>query len=587
MKRYLASVILLVAFSVYFTGVFTEKGSTDLSSLSEAPSASRSFASFKLQPLPLKAQDFPKLTSTEEAHSYLATVHERVTQNWKPSYSVFIPYFDSLNRPYFREHDRAQTVPITNGFQTFQAGKLVTNSISLSTFNDIYSAELTQKVSGSSQDILWDPKMAVFDQNDQMYTVTRMNKNLADAPSYLMLQSKDYGVTWTATPIVGTPTTACVFKNIKTGACQTPELYDIERPYSKEALPTAPAFLHYVGSGKLPGYEKAPSWLGTYGRLYLQPVKDTPEGLKPEAPILISEMAQEIGYRSGGAPKIIHSGEKYFVVWLEATPSYVPKMDQNGQPIVLAPDSSENPFSAIWIAEYNTRTKILAKQELLKTWPVNDTHNQPGIVRASDGTLHVIGGGHGSHFTYTYSLKPDSIASWSQAVPMNTQDSGYKARYSSPNWTGGSQTYISMMIDSKDQIHTVYRQWAHDKSVFDFDYFGALVYQKGSYDKKTKKFVWDVARILVYPNASEYTHWYQLLNLDKQDHLYIEYSNSRPAVPYFFKTADGKAINVSPMLNNALLRSDDEGFTWYFPSDQDFIQSAQDKPIRVPKTRAE
>ncbi|MBO9668347.1 MAG: hypothetical protein J7501_16225, partial [Bdellovibrio sp.] len=206
----------------------------------------------------------------------------------------------------------------------------------------------------------------------------------------------------------------------------------------------------------------------------------------------------------------------------------------------------------------------------LKTWPVNDTHNQPGIVKSSDGILHVIAGGHGSHFTYAHTTKSSSIDIWTDAVPMNTKDTGYKARYSSPNWTGGSQTYISMMIDSKDVIHTAYRQWAHDASLFDFEYYGALVYQSGKYNVATKTLTWNKPNNLVTPNASEYTHWYQVMALDRKDHIYLEYSNMRPAAPYALKLPDGTSSFVSPYLNNALLRSDDGGTNWYLPSDEDF-----------------
>lgn len=575
MKRLISSFIVICAVAATFAVVFSknETHSLELASLDQAPSSGRSFTSLKLPHLPA-ADQFPPLASAEEVEAFLTPYHERATQGWNPSYSVFIPAFDSKNRPYFRHHNRVQNIPLTNGFQSFDQGHVTTKDISSDIFKSLYPSETADKIQQSIQDILWDPKLAVFDQKDQMYTVVRMRKNIAKNPSYILLFSKDHGDHWNALPLVGTATTDCLFQNIKTMNCQSPELYDLERPYSKDPLPGPPALLYHVSSGKLPSYEKSESWMGTYGRLYLQPLVETSEGgLKADIPVLISDTAEEIGYRSGGAPKVIHSGEKYFITWVEANTSYKPPKDQNGNPITLAPDTSENPYSSIWVAEYNTRTRLLIKREILKSWPVNDTHNQPGILRSSDGILHVISGGHGSHFFSITSLASDSAKEWSSPVVMNLKDTGYKSRYSSPNYPGGSQTYISAMIDSKNQIHTLYRQWVQDRAIFDFDYFGALVYQKGIYDVKTKKIKWEDSRILIYPNAFEYTHWYQLMAMDRDDHLFVEYSNMRPAMPYYFKTAAGVAINISPMLNNGLLKSEDGGNTWFFPTDQDFIQS--------------
>lgn len=578
MRRLLATfVITITATGGLLFYQHNEEGFSELSSTAatpeEAPSSARSFNVLRLPPLPA-VEKMPAFQSAEEAQNFIAPFHEREAYTWNPGYSVFLPAFDSHNRPFFRSNDRGQIVALESGFQNFDhQGHLNKNTFPVELLKSLYAPEVQDKVTASKQDILWDPKLAVFDAKDRVYSILRLNKNLGKTQSYVLMSSENFGQTWSALPLVGTADTSCVFKNIKSQECQAPELYDLERPYSKEPLPGPPSLLYHVSSGKLPGYEKAESWLGTKGRLYLQIISEDHGELKAEPPVLISDTAQEIGYRSGGAAKIIHSGSKYFLTWLEASPEFIPTKDTQGRVITPAVDKNNKPGSSVWVAEYDTASKLLTKQELLKTWPVNDSHNQPGIVRGIDGILHVIGGGHGAHLLYSHSLKADSVTEWSAPVPMNTADTGYKSRYSSPNWDGGSQTYISMVIDSKSQIHTLYRQWTHDKSIFDFEYFGALVYQKGIYDSKLKQTVWEKARILIYPNASEYTHWYQLMTLDRKDHLIVEYSNLRPSAPYFFKTHNGLSINTSPMLNSALLRSDDEGISWFFPTDGDFIKT--------------
>ncbi|UYL09552.1 hypothetical protein B9G69_003070 [Bdellovibrio sp. SKB1291214] len=534
------------------------------------------FETLKLKPLPsAKILGEKPLRSLKEAADFIEPYHERHDFKWHPGYSVSAPSFDSKNRPYFRYHDREQTIPVANGFQTLREGSWTHYPFMVGMLLPFYDEKSQDIILNSKQDILWDPKMAVFDKTDRMYTVLRMKTTVFNKDtSYVMMYSDDQGLNWSALPLVGTKDTGCVFRSLGTNDCPLPQLYDLERPYNRAPLQSPPAMLYFLSDGKLPGFEKTYSWLGTVGKLYLQPISKNSQGkLVAEKPVLISLSAQEIGYRSGSSTKIIRSGNKYFITWLEANREFAPKLDANGNPIIPKLDQMNKPYSEIWIAEYDMKTKKVSKKPILKSWPVNDTHNQPGIVRTWDGHFIVVSGGHGSHFTYTYSLKPDSISAWAPEVPMNTADTGYKSNYSSPLWSGGGQTYISMVIGADDTVHTVYRQWHHDRKIFDFEYFGALVYQNGKFDKRSKTFQWNPARILVYPNASEYTHWYQVMSVDRKDNIYVEYSNMRPYPPYQVVNGDGKPEFISPYLNNALLRSENSGRTWSLVSDDDLKKS--------------
>ncbi|WP_413557836.1 hypothetical protein [Bdellovibrio sp. HCB209] len=575
--RYTAASIGIALFMGYIVGKVYDKAprpkKIEIRDLASSNKVEFETLKLKVLPDPKKYSHFKTL---EEADNYIEPFHERHSFKWHPGYSVSAPAFDSKNRPYFRYHDREQTVPVTNGFQTLSQNSWTHFPFMTGVLLPLYAEKTADLILQSKQDILWDPKMAVFDKNDRMYTILRMKTTVFNKDtSYVMMYSDDRGLNWSALPLVGTKDTACVFRVLGTNDCPLPMLYDLERPYNRAPLQSPPAMLYFLSDGKLPGFDKTNySWLGTVGKLYLQPIsKDSRGKLVAEKPVLISLSAQEIGYRSGSTTKIIRSGNKYFVTWLEANRDFVPKLDQRGNPIMPKPDNQNNPYSQIWIAEYDMKTKKVSKKPILKTWPVNDTHNQPGIVRTWDGNLIVVNGGHGSHFTSTYSLKPDSIASWSPETPMNTADVGYKSNYSSPMWTGGGQTYISMMIDGNDTVHSVYRQWVHDKKIFDFEYFGALVYQSGKFDRKKKTFNWNPSRILVYPNASEYTHWYQVMAIDRKDNIYVEYSNMRPYPPYKVTDEAGKPSFVSPYLNNALLRSENNGKTWSLVSDDDLIKS--------------
>ncbi|WP_413584763.1 hypothetical protein [Bdellovibrio sp. HCB274] len=578
--RYTAASIGIAIFIGYFSGkqystLTTRKVETeDLSSRSKIE-----FETLKLKPFPkadvLASKNFNSLKAADD---FIEPFHERQLFKWDPTYSVSAPSFDSKNRPYFRYNDREQTVPSSNGFQTLRENSWTHFPFMMGQVLPFYDQKTADLIMESKQDILWDPKMAVFDKKDRMYTVLRMKTTVFNKDtSYVMMYSDDQGLNWQGLPLVGTKDTACVFRVLGTNDCPLPQLYDLERPHNRAPLQGPPAMLYYLSDGKLPGFEKDYSWLGTVGKLYLQPISQNSNGrLVAEKPVLLSLSAQEIGYRSGSSPKIIRSSSKYFVVWLEANRDFMPEKNSRGGAVIPKPDKNNKPYSEIWIAEYDLKTKKVTKKPILKSWPVNDTHNQPGIVRTWDGHFVVVSGGHGSHFMSTYSLKPDSISQWSSEVPMNTADTGYKSNYSSPQWGGGSQTYISMMIDANDTVHTIYRQWMHDKKIFDFEYFGALVYQNGNFDRKTKTFRWNPARVLVYPNAPEYTHWYQVMTVDRKDNIYVEYSNMRPYPPYQVKDSKGQAAFVSPYLNNALLRSENNGKTWSLVSDDD-LKKAQIK----------
>ncbi|WP_374030042.1 hypothetical protein [Bdellovibrio bacteriovorus] len=523
-----------------------------------------SFASLARTYAPLKLPPFPKtglnqFNSSAEVANFQESYHERQTFSWNPGYPIYIPAFDSKNTPFFRKHERSQTTALNNGFVKLENGVWKERGLDVAALQKSFPASSVEDlIRFNKQDILWDPKMAVFDKDDVMYTVLRIKTGKSPDKNYVLMYSKDKGTTWESRILLSSPS--------------LPEWYDLERPYSPRPLQGPPAFLYFQATGKAPGYEAGfEYWQGTVGRLTLQTTAFDENGeLVLSAPIELSKTAQPIGYRSGSAVKVLRAGRKYFVVWLEADLLHKVEKNQRGRPTNTVPNKKGDPNSAIWIAEYDTQTKLLKKQNILKTWPTNDSHNQPGLVRTSQGRLVVVGGAHGAHFASTTSLQPDSIEGWTPAQYVNTYENGYPAVFNIPGVPGGGQTYVSLVIDSKDQLHLAYRLWMHDKSIFDFEYFGALAYQKGQLDSSGKDFHWNKPQVLVYPNAQEYTHYYQVMTIDRRDHLYLEYSQMRPYAPYYFKNPSEEMINTSPMANSALLKSSDFGDRWYLVNDDDF-----------------
>ncbi|WP_374033467.1 BNR-4 repeat-containing protein [Bdellovibrio bacteriovorus] len=537
--------IAFIAVSAYYND---KEGQADFAS------SNRTFTPIKLPALPKSGLN--SFNTAAEAYNFQESQHERNVFHWTPGFPVYIPAFDSQNRAYLRQHERSQTTALTTGFVRYDGGGWTEIGLGSDFLKDLYpKSNVDELTRANRQDLLWDPKMAVFDRDDIMYTPLRIKEGVEK--SYVVAYSKDYGRSWKALNLLTEST--------------LPEWYDLERPTSVEALPGPPAFLYYQATGKAPGYERGfEYWQGTVGKLTFQMTHFKQGELVKDLPVVLSKNAQPIGYRSGSGVKILRSKDKYFITWLEATLDHKMEKNERGRVTNSKPDKAGNPYSAIWIAEVDVKTRNFKKTEILKTWPLNDSHNQPAIVRSQDGTLHVIGGAHGAHFTYTRSLKPDSIDSWSPSEYVNTTDSGYSANFNIPGVKGGSQTYASLVIDSQSRLHLVYRLWAHDKSVFDFEYFGALAYQSAEPDNSGKNWKWSEPKILVYPNAQEYTHYYQVLTMDRKGNLYLEYSQMRPYAPYYFKSPSGEAINTSPMLNSALLKSEDQGKNWFLVNDKDF-----------------
>ena len=191
--------------------------------------------------------------------------------------------------------------------------------------------------------------------------------------------------------------------------------------------------------------------------------------------------------------------------------------------------------------------------------PVNDVHNVPAITMDSEGYLHVLIGAHGDNFQYTRSLRPnDAYSGWTPAEPiLNT------------GWVGedtdedgvGRQTYISLVCDQNDTLHTAFRQWRQGVD----SYHGGATYAALSVQHKPKDGPWSDAQPLVIPAVPGYSIYYHKLTVDRLGALYLSYS---------YWTSDETYQSQFPgrYHHRAVLVSRDGGERWKLAETEDFLE---------------
>jgi hypothetical protein len=136
-----------------------------------------------------------------------------------------------------------------------------------------------------------------------------------------------------------------------------------------------------------------------------------------------------------------------------------------------------------------------------------------------------------------------------------------------------------LTIDSKDQIHAVFRQTRIDPAFFGGTEFSVLAYQKYDASEFTAQPTWSSPKVLVYPNEPNYSIYYHHLVTNRNDGLYLEYSQWHTFLPYFDPV--GKVNLIGPFTNTALLRSMTSGVSWDLVSDSDVFTDQQWVPDNV------
>jgi len=269
--------------------------------------------------------------------------------------------------------------------------------------------------------------------------------------------------------------------------------------------------------------------------------KKTADGLELSKPFEITQDCFGYSMHSGGATFITTANGKSHLVWGEAVSE---NTTLKGVPT--------------YAATYDHATGQMGEKVLMAyAPPVNDVHNAPGIVRDSEGYLHVITGAHGANFYYLRSKKPDdAYGGWTEPQPTLTtgwiEDDG-KER--------GRQTYLAFVRDSQDTLHIAFRQWRKNKD----RHLGGKYFASLSYQRKPKDKPWEDARSLVAAPVSGYGIYYHKLAIDRRDNLYLSYSYFTHQVEPYKTMLAGKQYTFRSMLY-----SPDRGTTWDLALTEDF-----------------
>jgi len=192
--------------------------------------------------------------------------------------------------------------------------------------------------------------------------------------------------------------------------------------------------------------------------------------------------------------KIVRSGDKSFVCWLDA-PAHAR------------------------IATYTHSTKQWTTSVLLGIG--TDNHGGPALTRDSRGTLHVVFGPHHAPFQYRSSTKPDDASVWSTTTTI-----------------AGKNTYPSLVCDGADTLHLVYRGGTDQPS--------NKSQWRLCYRNKPKNGSWSKERILVEAGyAASYTHFGNSLAVDSKGTLHLAFQiydqprNNRGHSVGYLRSTDG------------------------------------------------
>ncbi len=211
----------------------------------------------------------------------------------------------------------------------------------------------------------------------------------------------------------------------------------------------------------------------------------TGEGLRLPPAVTVTERANGVTSHSGGGHIAARVGERLFVAYVEV------------------PEDPARGGNPTYVAEVNMpRREVVGRQLVANATPlVSDSHACPTLALTSTGELSVVTGSHGwspAHpgFLFTRSVRPADLAAWTP-----------------PERLGVGQSYVDMVVDSRDNLYIAYR--VHPQ----------LWVRK--YDREAGKWLPPV-RLLEYTPARRadgtlsYTVFYHHLFIDRKDNLYVK-----------------------------------------------------------------
>ncbi len=436
--------------------------------------------------------------------------HEDVQFGYAPDYMTNEVYFDLANHPVIRQ--RTGSMYGSSGvFLLGDDGRWIERGF----LDAIRAAHPGYGTSYGGGGFLG-AKIA-FDGQGGMYTMLRITEG--SARPVILLFSPDEGRNWQVYDLPG-------------------NAFDIEQFTGHNALDIPPPVLCYVTTGP------HPARFCSYNDLLLFVPAREGDRLVMGEPVKISDNCLGSCQHSGGPASTATRDGRTHIVWGE-----------------VAPDDA--PGVPTYVATYDHATGQLGEKVLLGYGPpVNDVHNVPAITMDSEGYLHVLIGSHGDNFQYARSLQPnDAYSGWTEAEPILT--AGAVGEDTDADGAG-RQTYISLVCDQNDTLHTAFRQWRAGVD----PYFGGALYAALSVQHKPKDGPWSDARPIVVPPVPGYSIYYHKLTVDRLGALYLSYS-------YFTSDTTYQSQFPDRYSHRAVVVSRDGGEHWKLAETADFVKGVR------------
>jgi hypothetical protein len=248
--------------------------------------------------------------------------------------------------------------------------------------------------------------------------------------------------------------------------------------------------------------EHPAKWTDYYNLSLFIPVKQDSQLILGD-PIHITENCFGLSNHSGGTSFAATTDSNTYVVYAEIS-------------------EEENGGNPTYIATIDRKKREVVATEFLTIAPPDnpDVHSTPVVTIDSTGYLHVIAGAHALPFQYIRSNFPKTIsAGWSEPFVME-----------------GRQTYATLICDSDNRLHCIYR--IHPR----------LIYQ----NKPAISESWSEPFVLVNPPRGHkgYSIFYHRFFIDRKSALYLSYT--------FYEQRTGKEGRYP----RTLVVSEDNGKNW-------------------------
>ncbi len=436
--------------------------------------------------------------------------HEAVQFGYDPDYVRNEVYFDEGNLPWIRH--RTEDRDETTGVYSLDEDRRWTHH----GFEDAIRRQWPDYVRPDRGAGFIGAKLA-FDGQGGVYTTLRLIAG-AERPAVLLF-SPDEGESWEVHEVRG-------------------NVAEIEQFTGHNRLDGPPPVLTFERTGPHPA-----RW-ASYHDLWLYLPQREGDTLVLGEPIRVAEAVIGSCQHSGGPSSTVTADGSTHIVWGEIS----------GEPDGTGADERGVPTYA---ATYDHTTEELSEKILLGHGPpVNDVHNVPAITIDSQGILHVLIGAHGRPFHYVHSLRPNDAGEWTEAEPILTTgfttDDGDEV---------GRQTYISLVCDADDTLHTAFRQWRNQDPYHDGELYAALSWQQRPRDGEWT----EEATPLVIPPLPGYSIYYHKLTIDRLGDLWLSYS-------YLTSNQTYQGQFPHQYHHRAVIVSRDGGETWKLAESDDFFE---------------